>query len=210
MAYAAAASGHLVDLQHACAPFDEQWYCDMAQEVGGVYYDVRRQKRDFPVSEYFICLRGTDPLESQYGVVRTTHSQGGVLDIVQLRRRLAIATQIQEIFAHAPGYKVKQKHSSQADYMTLADARPCSLPINLLELWQEGLCCVQRDLGIHFSDLQRAGVALLAPRGTVLKPVISLDAAEEDVADLPDVEEEEDLDDEVRNCVDEAEELFGP
>ena len=127
-----------------------------------------------------------------------------MLDIVQLKRRLAIATQIQEIFAHAPGYKVKRKRTSQADNMTPADAGPCSLPINLPELWQEGLCYVQRDLGIHLSDLQRAGVALLAPRGTVLKPVISPDAVEEDVADLPNVEEEEDLDDEVRNCVDEA------
>ena len=109
MAYAAAASGHLMALQHACAPFDDQWYCDMAEEVGGVYYDVRRQERDFPGSEYFICLRGTDLLESQFSVVRTARGQDGVLDIVQLKRRSAIATQIQEIFAHAPGYKVKRK-----------------------------------------------------------------------------------------------------
>ena len=172
MAYAAAASGHLMALQNASAPFDEQWYCDMAEEVGEVYYNVRRRERDFPGSQYFICLRGTDPLESQFGVVGTARGQGGVLDIVQLRRKLAIATRIQEIFAHAPGYKVKRKHSSQADNMTPADEGPCSLPINLPELRQEGLCYVQRDLGIHFSNLHRAGVALLAPRGTVLKPVI--------------------------------------
>ena len=73
---------------------------------------MRRQERDFPGSEYFICLRGTNPFESQFGVVRTDRSQGGVLDIVQLRCRLAIATQIQEIFDQAPGYKVKRKHSS--------------------------------------------------------------------------------------------------
>ena len=46
--------------------------------------------------------------------------------------------------------------------------------------------------------------------GTVLKPVMNPDVVEENVADLPDLEEEEDLDDEVRNCVDEAEEFFGP
>ena len=83
---------------------------------------------------------------------------------MQLRRGLAIATLIQEILAHAPGYNRKRKHSSQADNMTRADAGPRSLPINLPELWQEGLC--------------HAGVALLAPRGTVLKPVISPDAVE--------------------------------
>ena len=71
------------------------------------------------------------------------------------------------------------------------------------------MLCSER-FGHPFLDLQRAGVALLAPRGTVLKPVMSPYAAEEDVADLPDLEEEQDLDDEVRNCVDEAEELFGP
>ena len=91
-------------------------------------------------------------------------ARGGVFDILQLRRRLAIATQIQEIFAHAPGYKVKRKHSSQADNMTPVDGGPCSLPVNLPELWQEGLCHVQRYLGIQFSDLHRVGVALLAPR----------------------------------------------
>ena len=107
MAYAAAAAGHLVALQDASAPFDEQWYCDMTEELGGVYYDVRQQHINFPGSEYFICLRGTDPLESEFGVVRTARGQGGVLDIVQLRRRLAIATQMEEIFAHALGYKPK-------------------------------------------------------------------------------------------------------
>ena len=210
VAYAAAPAGHLVALQYASAPFDEQSYCDMAEELGEVYYDVRRQHINLSGLEYFICLRGTDPLESEFGLVRTAHGQGGVLDIVQLRRRLAIATQIEEIFAHAPGYKPKRRRSSQADNMMPADAGPCSLPINLPELWQEGVCYAQRDMGIHFSDLQIADVALLAPRGTGLKFVINPDAEEEAVADLAEVEEEEDWDDEVQNCVDEAQEFFGP
>ena len=61
---------HLLALQHECHRFDDHWYCDPVEELGGVLGDVQEQGINFLGSEYFICLKGNDHQENAIGVVR--------------------------------------------------------------------------------------------------------------------------------------------
>ena len=127
----AAGAEHALALHHECSPFDTHWYCDLAEELGGVFWDVQQQGIKFTGSEYFICHRGNNRQEGSIGVVRTARVQAGVLDIEQCRRRFSAATQIDSIFAEAPRYKPRRKRSTIEVNMTPADAGTCRLPIDL-------------------------------------------------------------------------------
>ena len=39
---AAAGAGHALALWRGCIPFDTQWYCDLAEELSGVFWDVQQ------------------------------------------------------------------------------------------------------------------------------------------------------------------------
>ena len=197
-------------MQHECSPFDTHWYCDLAEELGGVFWDVQQQGIKFPGSEYFICHRGNDRQEGSIGVVRTARGQGGVLDIEQCRRRFSVATQIDSIFAEAPRYKPRRKRSTIEDNMTPTDAGTCRLPIDLQPIWDAGLKLAQDDLGLDLNALFNEGVALLSPRGVLLKPVLP-PVDSEDSEDLHDpLFVDEDIDDHVLQATDEVEEQFAP
>ena len=206
--HTAAGAKHALALQHECSPFDTHWYCDFAEELGGVFWDVLQQGINFPGSEYFICHRGNDRQEGSISVVRTARGQGGVLDIEQCRRRFSVATQIDSIFAEAPRYKPRRKRSNIEDNMTPADAGTCRLPIDLWPIWDAGLKLAQDDLGSDLNALFIEGVALLSPRGVLLKPVLPpVDG--EDSDDLHDAFfVDEDIDDYVLQATDEVEEQF--
>ena len=206
--HAAAGAKHALALQHECSPFDTHWYCDLPEELGGVFWDVLQQGINFPGSEYFICHRGNDRQEGSISVVRTARGQGGVLDIEQCRRRFSVATQIDSIFEEAPRYKPRRKGSNIEDNMTPADAGTCRLPIDLRPIWDAGLKLAQDDLGSDLNAHFAEGVALLSPRGVLLKPVLPpVDG--EDTDDMHDAFfVDEDIDDHVLQATHEVEEQF--
>ena len=205
---AAAGAKHALAFQHECSPFDTHWCCDLAEELGGVFWDVEQHGINFTGSEYFIYYRGNDRQKGSIGVVRTARGQGGVLYIQQCRRRFFVATHIDSIFAEAPRYKPQRKRSNIEDNMTPADAGTCLLPIDLHPVWDAGLKLAQDDLGSHLKSLFTKGVALLSPRGVLLKPLLPpVDG--EDSDDLHDAFfVDEDIDDHVLQATDEVEEQF--
>ena len=68
-------------------------------------------QKHFPTRQNFICLRGNDRIETLFSIVRTARGTGGVLDILQLRHHLDIATQLEELFALDPKWCLNRKQA---------------------------------------------------------------------------------------------------
>ena len=97
---------------------------DMQFELSGVFPNVEFMQKHFPTRQYFICLHGNDRIETLFSIVRTARGTGGVLGILQLRHRLEIATQLEELFALDPKWRINRKRARYGDNMTPATAGP--------------------------------------------------------------------------------------
>ena len=61
-------------------------YLDMVDDGTGIYVDVHQQQRFFPNQPYYLCRRGTDPLESFFGCLRSCTTDWS-FDVVQIADR---------------------------------------------------------------------------------------------------------------------------
>ena len=175
---AAAAAIHLYLLQQERNSFSKALYMDMQCEHSGVFADIEFKQKHCPTCQYFICLRGNDRIETLFSIVRTARGTGGVLHILQLRHRLDIATQLEELFALDPKSCINRKCARYGDNMTPATAGPCYVAdVDLCKAWLDGWARAERKLGIAI-DLNE-GFGLLSPHGTILE-VDNKDLQEDD------------------------------
>ena len=118
MECASSAAIHLMWLarKHAIA-FTKAWYVDQQIELAGVFSDVKRHFEEYPSMPYFVCHCGNYRLECLFLILRAGRGTHRVLDIVQLRQCLRSVSQVSQIVADNPKFKVASKQSRFGDNM---------------------------------------------------------------------------------------------
>ena len=151
---------------------------DMQCELSSVFADVEFMRKHFPGCQYFICLRGNDLIETLFSIVRTARGTGGVLDILQLRHRLDVVAQLEELFALEPKWRRRRKRAKYGDNTTPARAGPCYVAdVDLCKAWVDGMAIAEKELGVGVEC--KEGFGLFAPHATVLE-VDNKDLEEDD------------------------------
>ena len=201
---AAAAAIHFCHWQQEHNSFSKALYMDMQCDLSGVFADIEFMHKHFPTRQYFICLRGNDRIETLFSIGYTARGTGGVLDILQLRHRLDVAAQLEELFALDPKWRLNGKRARYGDNMTPAMAGPCYVgDVDLCKAWVDGLARAERELGIAIEV--KEGFGLFSPHGTIFE-VDNKDLQEDDRIDSD--EDDEDSDETFVEVADEAEQAL--
>jgi len=118
------------------------------------------EAQKFNAASVFVCLHGNDRIENLFSVVRTARGTGGVLDIVQLRHRLACATQIEQFFAEHPEMRIQKRRGVWGDNINPATAgKPHTVgEVDLRGLWAKAMSEVDPLVSISLHDLSAQGV----------------------------------------------------
>ena len=168
--HAAKASLHLLVLQHQTNVLSAPLYVDFQTEFSTIFCFVDTMKELFPDASCFVCLHGNDRIENLFSIVRTARGSGGVLDIVQLRHRLACAAQIEEFLAARPGMRRERRRGVWGDNINPVTA---GLPhtvstVDLRRLWQQAFAEVDAEVAISLRGLAESGVGTHSPHGQPL------------------------------------------
>lgn len=119
--------------------FSTAIYRDCVHEMQGQFIDVWQQKADFPGSNHYVCLRGNQPVEDYFSILRSV-SHDSTITAGTILSRAQGAVEVAATYAKHPEWKRASSHRGKVgDNMVPKSAGPCNVDdVCIRTCWSNG------------------------------------------------------------------------